>query len=113
MVCDPSNRFDPVVANDPVRASFDVILPANDPEAATKADEVASAAVTLVESEPDVETYSDDVNSVFVIRVDSEDENANVSVGRPAIDPENEPVMPCVADMVPVTVSEPDTVGLY
>jgi hypothetical protein len=47
------------------------------------------------------------------MRVDNEDENANVSVGRPAIDPENEPVMPCVADIVPVTVSEPDTVGLY
>jgi hypothetical protein len=50
---------------------------------------------------------------VFVIRSANEDENANVSVGRPAIDPENEPVMPCVADIVPVTVSEPDTVGLY
>jgi hypothetical protein len=134
-------KLDPVVANDPVLAFIDAIdVPSvvrrvendaddatkadavasvavtrvdNDPDAVTKADEVASAAVTLVESEPDVETYSDDVNSVFVIRVDSEDENANVSVGRPAIDPENEPVMPCVADIVPVTVSEPDTVGLY
>jgi hypothetical protein len=47
------------------------------------------------------------------MRVDNEDENANVSVGRPAIDPENEPVMPCVAKKLPVTMSEPDTVGLY
>jgi hypothetical protein len=113
MVCDPSNRFDPVVAKDPVRASFEEILPTNDPEAATKADEVASAAVTLVESEPDVETYSDDVNSVFVMRDDNEAENADTSVGNPATEPENDPVIPCVACIVPVTESEPDTVGLY
>lgn len=128
------NILDPVVAYDPVRASLEVILPANDPDAVmyadavasaavtrvdndpdavTKADEVASAAVTLVESEPDVEINVDAVDSVFVIRDDNEAENADVSAGKPAIDPENEPVIPCDACIVPAIIREPDTVGLY
>jgi hypothetical protein len=47
------------------------------------------------------------------MRDDNEAENADTSVGKPATEPENDPVIPCVACIVPVTESEPDTVGLY
>ena len=94
-------------------ASVAVTLVDNEPDAVTNCDAVASVKETRLANELDVVTYSDDVDSVAVIRVDSDAENAETSVGKPATEPENDPVIPCVAVIVPVTWSEPDTVGLY
>jgi hypothetical protein len=52
-------------------------------------------------------TYCDAVASVEVIRVESEDENELTSVGKPAIEPENEPVIPAVDEIEPVTAIPP------
>ena len=86
IVCDPANTFDPVVAYDPVLASFDTILAANEPDAVINCDAVAS---------------------VEVIRDDSDEEKPDTSVGNPAIEPENEPVIPAVDEIEPVTEIPP------
>lgn len=79
----------------------------NEPDAVVKLDAVASVAVTRVDNDPDTVTYADAVDSVFVIRVESDDENAFTSVGKPEIEPENEPVKPAVDVIEPVTWAPP------
>ena len=71
-----------LLPNVPVRASFEVKRAASEPDAVINCDAVAS---------------------VEVIRVESEDENELTSVGKPAIEPENEPVIPAVDEIEPVT----------
>jgi hypothetical protein len=51
----------------------------------------------------DVKAYDPVFASFDAIRDDSEDENAATSVGKPAIEPENEPVIPAVDEIEPVT----------
>jgi hypothetical protein len=55
----------------------------------------------------DVKAYDPVFSSFATIRDDSEDENADISVGNPAIEPENEPVIPAVDEIEPVTAIPP------
>ena len=115
----PIKKLEPVVANDPVRASFDAIRADNDPDAVIKADAVASAAVTLVDKEPDAVTRAEAVTSVAVVLVENEpdakinaDEVDSVNVIRDANEDESLDTVDICDISVPFNDIEPVNMGL-
>jgi hypothetical protein len=89
MVCVPENTFDPVVANDPVLASFDAIRAASEPDAVLNEDVVVN----------DVESNPSNI-SAFVAY-----EAVPAIPASDVIDPDR--------IVFPVTVREPDMVGEF